>query len=92
MAQQPRKQHLLDVAHQLFNKHGYHATGIDWILAELGVSKATLYKYFRSKEALILAVLQQRHEHFVESIKVQISSAKKKEEHPVLAIFNALEH
>lgn len=88
---QPRKQHLIDTAYRLFNMHGYHATGIDWILAEAGVSKATLYKYFRSKEELILAVLQQRHEQMVALIQQTLEHARGKGEPPALAVFDALD-
>lgn len=54
---QPRREHLLDVAERLFYRDGFHATGIDAIQAASGVAKTTMYKHFRSKEALILAVL-----------------------------------
>jgi len=63
MASSKREQ-LVDTATALFYKHGYHATGIDRILAESGVAKMTLYKYFRSKDELILAVLRRRDEGF----------------------------
>ena len=74
---QPRKQHLIETALTLFNQYGYHATGIDLILAESGVSKATLYKHFRSKEALILAVLQLRHEQVMTKLQMAIDDNKK---------------
>ncbi|MGF2687007.1 TetR/AcrR family transcriptional regulator [Marinobacter sp. DUT-3] len=89
---QPRKQLLIDTAYRLFNEHGYHATGIDWVLAESGVSKATLYKYFRSKEELILAVLQQRHEQQIALIQRTLEQASEKGEPPALAIFDALDN
>ncbi|MCB1053044.1 MAG: TetR/AcrR family transcriptional regulator [Acidobacteria bacterium] len=60
--QTPRKDHLIEVALRLFSQKGYHACGIDLILAEAGVSKATLYKHFPTKEDLILAVLERRHQ------------------------------
>lgn len=88
---QPRRQHLIDTAYRLFNEHGYHATGIDRILAESGVSKATLYKHFRSKEELILAVLQQRHAQFMAMLEGAIASARQKGEQPVLVIFDVLD-
>ena len=53
-----RREHLIDTAIELFAKHGFHATGIDMILARAGVSKKTLYRHFRSKEELILAALR----------------------------------
>lgn len=88
---QPRKQHLLDTAYRLFNEHGYHATGIDRILAESGVSKATLYKYFRTKDDLILAVLQQRHDQLIQLIKQAIERARERGESAPLAIFDVLD-
>lgn len=59
MASSKREQ-LIITAQNLFAREGYHATGIDRILAESGVAKMTLYKHFRSKDELILAVLEQR--------------------------------
>ncbi|MEP1448561.1 MAG: helix-turn-helix domain-containing protein [Paraglaciecola sp.] len=87
---QPRKQHLIDTALILFNQHGYHATGIDLILAQSKVSKATLYKHFRSKDELILAVLQQRHTQILVMIKAKVEEAKQAGSSAVLAIFDAL--
>jgi AcrR family transcriptional regulator len=55
---------LVDTAFKLFYQHGYHATGIDKILAESGVAKMTLYNHFKSKDELILAVLRRRDETF----------------------------
>ncbi|NQD96878.1 TetR/AcrR family transcriptional regulator, partial [Pseudomonas sp. CrR25] len=57
---------LLNTARELFYREGYHGTGIDRILAESGVAKMTLYKHFKSKDELILAVLQWQHEQFRE--------------------------
>jgi len=87
---QPRKQHLLDTALVLFNQQGYHATGIDLILAQSGVSKATLYKHFRSKNELILAALQQRHEQVLSMINTKVNEANQAGESGLLAIFDAL--
>jgi len=59
-----RREHLVETAFDLFYKHGFHATGIDTILARCGVAKMTLYKHFKSKEELILATLELRHERW----------------------------
>ncbi|HBA34369.1 MAG TPA: hypothetical protein DCZ12_09570, partial [Gammaproteobacteria bacterium] len=88
---QPRKQHLIDTAYRLFNEHGYHATGIDRILAESGVSKATLYKHFRSKDELVVAVLQQRHEQLMQAIGAAIGQARSGGKLPPLIIFDVLD-
>jgi len=88
---QPRKQHLIDTALNLFNQYGYHATGIDLILAQSKVSKATLYKHFRSKEELILAVLQQRDEQVLTELKEKIDKKDQRGESEILAIFDHLD-
>lgn len=87
---QPRKQHLIETALTLFNEKGYHATGIDLILAESKVSKATLYKHFRSKDELILAALALQHEHVLEMVKNKIRNAKQGDPLRVLAMFDGL--
>lgn len=48
MASNKREQLIL-TAQALFSREGYHATGIDRIIAESGVAKMTLYKHFKSR-------------------------------------------
>lgn len=46
----------LSVLHKsryLFNKHGFHNVGVDRIVREAEVPKASFYNYFHSKERLI---------------------------------------
>jgi AcrR family transcriptional regulator len=52
-----RRENILAVATDVFTQTGYAATSMAAIAAELGGSKATLYKYFPSKEQLFEAVL-----------------------------------
>jgi len=92
---QPRREHLLNIAYQLFNAHGYHHTGIDTIMNVSGVSKTTMYKYFSSKEALILEVLKKRHDSLNNTLDLAIAESKHQQpdapphEH-IDAIFNTL--
>lgn len=95
MSKQPRRELLLETAQRLFNEYGYHATGIDLILAASGVSKATLYKYFRTKDELILEVLQRRHQAFDASMDSYIQKYLNNNDgipvcKSVLVIFDAL--
>ncbi|MFT4020840.1 MAG: TetR/AcrR family transcriptional regulator [Acinetobacter sp.] len=57
-----KRLHILEVATALFGQYGYHAVGVDWIYKEAKISKKTLYKYFTSKENLIIEVLSKRDE------------------------------
>jgi AcrR family transcriptional regulator len=59
-ASTPKRDLLLDTAARLFYRNGYHAVGIDLILAEAGLAKMTLYHHFASKEELIVAALERR--------------------------------
>ncbi|MGW8482761.1 TetR/AcrR family transcriptional regulator [Microbacterium sp. NPDC055903] len=49
---------LLDAATRLFYEQGIHAVGVDRVIEEAGVTRATLYKQFAGKENLVLAYLQ----------------------------------
>lgn len=55
------RERLLRTAYELFTQEGFTAVGVDRIVAEAGVAKTSLYRYFRSKDDLVVAVLE-RHE------------------------------
>ncbi|MGW1468994.1 TetR/AcrR family transcriptional regulator [Streptomyces sp. NPDC002308] len=48
---------LLSTATQIFYAEGIHSVGVDRIVAEAQVTRATLYRHFKGKEELILAYL-----------------------------------
>lgn len=60
---------IIETASQLFYANGYNRTGINEVIAESGVAKATLYNHFRSKDELCLAYLDHRNTHFMEAIR-----------------------
>jgi AcrR family transcriptional regulator len=60
------RRRILETADRLFYAEGVRAVGIDRIIAESGAAKMTLYSHFRSKDDLILAVLQYREEQFMD--------------------------
>jgi len=51
---------ILEIADRLFYGQGIRAVGVDTVAAEIGISKRTLYNYFPSKDALIVAYLSRR--------------------------------
>jgi len=51
-----RSSQLLNAAQQVFSRKGFHAANISDVATEAGVSQGTVYHYFDSKEALLLAV------------------------------------
>jgi AcrR family transcriptional regulator len=55
------RQRIIETALRLFYAQGFRATGINQIIAEADVAKATFYSHFPSKEKLCVAYLQARH-------------------------------
>jgi AcrR family transcriptional regulator len=62
------KERLIATAYDLFTRRGVSDVGVDEIVAKAGVAKATLYKYFPSKEDLVLAFLAQRGELWTDEV------------------------
>lgn len=52
-----KRQQIVDAARELFLDNGFAATSMDAVVAQAGVSKQTLYRYFASKIELLAAVL-----------------------------------
>jgi AcrR family transcriptional regulator len=59
IAAAPPRQRILAKAEELFYRQGYQATGINQIIAESKVAKATFYAHFPSKDDLCLAYLEE---------------------------------
>ena len=53
-----KRDQLIQTALELFAKNGIHATGVDSIVEQSGVTKKTLYAHFHSKEELVMAALR----------------------------------
>ena len=59
-----KREQIVKTAYELFKRVGYHATGIDRIIAEADVAKMTMYRNFPSKDGLIVEVLRYRAKRF----------------------------
>lgn len=53
------RERILRTARDLFYREGVRAVGVDTVVAQSGVAKTSLYRWFPSKDALIAAVLEE---------------------------------
>ncbi len=57
-----RRQEILDAALRCFSRDGFHTTTTADIVRESGVSQGTLYLYFATKEDIVVALADERHQ------------------------------
>jgi len=81
---------LVGKALKTFYARGFHATGMDRLVEETGISKTSIYKHFRSKEELILAALRLRDEQFRDWLFARMATLGKTPREQLLAMFDAL--
>lgn len=67
-----RRALLFEVATELFLKFGYDNVSLDQIVEHAGGSKASIYKYFGSKQGLFLAIYQDRSDKFINQIEIAV--------------------
>lgn len=70
-----RRKELIAAAAQLFSTRGYYAVTVDDICDALGLTGPALYRHFRSKEALLVAVFDQVIERQSERIRMVLDAA-----------------
>jgi AcrR family transcriptional regulator len=83
------RERLLAAADELFYDGGIHTVGIDRVIERAGVAKASLYDVFGSKDELIRAYLQARHDARNARITARIASRDTPREQ-LLGVFDAL--
>lgn len=85
---QATRERILRAAEGLFHRHGYHATGLDRIIAEAGVTKGNFYYHFKSKEALAIASIER---HF-DQMGVAIAQRGGAGSSPLSTLFSILDY
>ncbi|MDQ1568338.1 MAG: hypothetical protein QOF96_3218 [Actinomycetota bacterium] len=70
-----RRKELIAVAANLFASRGYYPVTVDDIGDAVGLTGPALYRHFRSKEALLVAVFDQVIELWTDRIRVVVSEA-----------------
>jgi AcrR family transcriptional regulator len=84
------RQRILDTAFRLFYAHGIRAVGVDRIIAESAVAKATFYKYFPAKEDLVLAYLDKVDETWTAQLRSAAEAAGPAPVDRLVGMFDAL--
>jgi len=82
------RERLLAAANELFYTEGVHTVGIDRVIEQAGVAKASLYNTFGSKDELVHAYLEGRHAAMV----ARITKAVARYDNPrdrLLGVFDA---
>lgn len=70
------RESIIKTAMNLFYENGYKATGINEVISESKIAKATFYSHFPSKELLCLEVLRRRHEGEMAQVITHVESKK----------------
>jgi AcrR family transcriptional regulator len=84
------RQRILDTAFRLFYAHGIRGVGIDRIIAESGVAKATFYKHFPAKDELALAYLDRVDEQWTRQLKDAAEAAGDDPAEQLVGLYDAL--
>jgi AcrR family transcriptional regulator len=86
------RERILDTAYDLFSRHGIRAVGVDRIIATSGVAKMSLYRHFSSKDALVLAFLQEREKRWtMEWLHAEVTRRGDDGPSRLLAIFDVFD-
>ena len=85
------REKIVSVASDLFQSRGINSTGVDSIVAVAGTTKMTLYKYFKSKDDLILEVLNRSQQDLVGWINTRIESQSKNSSDKLQHLFDCVE-
>jgi AcrR family transcriptional regulator len=86
-----KRQHIVETAYVLFKRVGFHATGIDRIIAEAEVAKMTMYRHFPNKDGLIVEVLDWRAARFERQLD-RLTEAATTPEQKIATIFDWYAH
>ncbi len=91
MKRAQKREHLIEVATELFNRLGYHASGVDRVIAEAGIAKTTLYRHFKSKDELIVTVLRRIDAQYRDDMRQAVDTLAREPKLKLLATFDFLE-
>lgn len=86
----PKRDHLVEIAEDLFDRYGFFGTGVDRLVQDSGVARMTFYKHFPTKNALVRKVLEQRDDRQWAFLTEAVDRVSQHGLDPVLVAFDAL--
>nr|WP_288836221.1 TetR/AcrR family transcriptional regulator [uncultured Flavobacterium sp.] len=81
------RERILEKASVLFHHQGYNSTGINQIISEAKVAKASFYQHFKSKDDLCIEFLNRRHEYWF-SMLTNFTSKSKNQKEKIISAFD----
>ncbi|MFI6289116.1 TetR/AcrR family transcriptional regulator [Streptomyces sp. NPDC051018] len=81
------RERLIETAKELFFAEGIRAVGVERLLADSGVGRASFYRHFASKDELVVAVLEERDAAWRHWLAEEVEARGREP----LAVFDALE-
>jgi AcrR family transcriptional regulator len=92
VADSSARERILDTAYELFSRRGIRDVGVDEIVDQAGIARATLYRHFKSKNDLALAFLERREQRWTfGAIEVEARRRGTTPEERLLAIFDVFD-
>ncbi len=89
-SQEEREALILDIAGELFYARGVHEVGMDELVAETGLGKASVYRTFATKDELIGAYLRRSSARIMERIDADVLANPDRPEAALRAVFAAI--
>jgi AcrR family transcriptional regulator len=83
-----RKTQIIKAAVKRFARHGLNKTTLDEIARDLRIGKATIYHYFKSKEALFYETLEYDAYLFLEDVKAILNNEQNSFKEKLVEYFN----
>lgn len=91
LSRQQRETQVLDTAARLFYARGVHEVGMDELVRATGLGKATVYRLYPTKDALVAAYLRRLATAISTAIEEQITAHAGDPGGALLAILDAIE-
>lgn len=84
-----RRREIVAAAQKLFQEQGYDDTTMQDLMREVGISKGAVYHYFRSKDELLDAVVEQSVDDYVQAMRAVLDETEGSGLDKLLALIGA---